>query len=88
MYLHTSGCCFSAAASKTIFIACALQYEKHEVKVDPAHGGRHRIEEEVATATALGGGGYAMYEHHEIKQDHKAEGQYREEVVHKKHGWF
>lgn len=48
-----------------------LQYEHHEVKVDPAHAGRHRVEESIAGASAVGAGGYALYEHQQVRHDHK-----------------
>jgi hypothetical protein len=66
-----------------------LQYESHEVKVDPEHAGRHRIEEDVAAATAVGAGGYGIYEHHEMRKAHKGEGEYSYEAEgQKKHSWF
>lgn len=57
------------------------------MKVDPEHAGRHRIEEDVAAATAVGAGGYGIYEHHEMRKAHKGEGEYSYESE-KKHSWF
>ncbi len=72
-----------------VVLLLLLQYESHEVKVDPEHAGRHRIEEEVAAATAVGAGGYGIYEHHEMRKAHKGEGEYSYEAEgHKKHSWF
>lgn len=48
-------------------------YEKHEVKADPEHARRHRIEEEVAAAGAVASGGYALHEHNQIKKLHGKE---------------
>lgn len=42
-----------------------LQYEKHEAKKDPEHTQRHKLEEEIAAAAAVGAGGYAFHEHHQ-----------------------
>ncbi len=80
---------FNASSSHPCLAFVVLQFEAHEVKVDPQHAGRHRIEEEVAAATAVGAGGYGLYEHHEVRKNHKAEDQYSyEEQGHKKHSWF
>lgn len=43
-------------------------YEMHEAKVDPTHARRHKLEAEVAGATALGSAGYAYHEHREKKK--------------------
>ena len=45
-----------------------MQYEGHRAKKDPEHAQRHKIEAGVATAAALGAGGYAYHEHHEQKE--------------------
>lgn len=44
-----------------------MQHEKHAAKKDPEQAHRHKIEEEVAAAGAVGTGGYAFHEHHEKK---------------------
>jgi len=53
IYAHMVGC---------------MQYEGHRAKKDPEHAQRHKIEAGVATAAALGAGGYAYHEHHEQKE--------------------
>ena len=45
-----------------------MQYEGHRAKKDPEHAQRHKIEAGVATAAALGAGGYAYHEHREQKE--------------------
>ncbi len=80
---------FNASSSYPCLVFVVLQFEAHEVKVDPQHAGRHRLEEEVAAAAAVGAGGYGLYEHHEVRKNHKAEEQYSyEEHGQKKHSWF
>ena len=58
-----------------------FKHEKHEAKKDPEHAHRHKIEEEVAAAVAVGSGGYAFHEHHEKKEAKKED----EEAHGKKH---
>ncbi|KAG2603470.1 abscisic stress-ripening protein 5-like [Panicum virgatum] len=43
-------------------------YEGHRAKKDPEHAQRHKMEAGVATAAALGAGGYAYHEHREQKE--------------------
>lgn len=45
-----------------------MQHEKREEKKDTEHSHRHKIEEEIALAGAVGSGGYAFHEHHEKKE--------------------
>jgi hypothetical protein len=62
-----------------LFFGCsvvALQYEKHEEKVDPAHAHRHHVEMQAGEAAALGLGGYALYEHHEANKVYKQESEF------------
>ncbi|XP_075504263.1 uncharacterized protein LOC142541672 [Primulina tabacum] len=42
-----------------------LLYEKHQAKKAPYNKYRHKIQEEVATAVAVGAGGYTFHEHHQ-----------------------
>ncbi|XP_031390812.1 abscisic stress-ripening protein 5-like [Punica granatum] len=48
-------------------------HERHEIGKDPEHARRHRVEEELGTAAALGAGGYALHEHHDMKEAKKME---------------
>ena len=45
-----------------------LQHEKHAEKKDPENAQRHKIEEELAAAAAVGEGGYGFHEHHDKKE--------------------
>ena len=45
-----------------------LQYEKKQAKKDPENGQRHKIEEGVAAAAAVGAAGYVFHEHHRKKE--------------------
>ncbi|CAL4945408.1 unnamed protein product [Urochloa decumbens] len=56
-------------------------YEGHRAKKDPEHAQRHKIEAGVATAAALGAGGYAYHEHREQKEAHY-EGKQEHRVPH------
>uniref|UniRef100_A0A2P2IVJ4 Uncharacterized protein n=1 Tax=Rhizophora mucronata TaxID=61149 RepID=A0A2P2IVJ4_RHIMU len=56
-------------------------HEKHETKKDPEHAHRHKVEERIGEALALGSGGLAFHEHHEKKEAKKEE----EEAHGKKH---
>ncbi len=47
------------------------QHEKHEAKKDPEQAHKHKVEEEIAAAVAVGAGGYAFHEHHEKKEAKK-----------------
>ncbi|CAM6116257.1 unnamed protein product [Calypogeia fissa] len=60
-------------------------YERHEVKADPEHAGRHKLEEEVAGGGAVAAEGGAVYERHEKKDE---EQQIDDSTGEKKHGWF
>ncbi|CAM6099168.1 unnamed protein product [Calypogeia fissa] len=60
-------------------------YERHEMKADPEHAGRHKLEEELAGGGAVGLEGGALYERHEKKDEEK---QVAEDSGEKKHGWF
>ena len=50
-----------------------FQHEKHKAEKDPEHGHRHKIEEEIGEAVAMGAGGFAFHEHHEKKETKKEE---------------
>jgi uncharacterized protein HemX len=47
------------------------QHEKHEAKKDPENTHKHKVEEEIAAAVAVGTGGYAFHEHHKKKEAKK-----------------
>ncbi|KAJ6817258.1 uncharacterized protein M6B38_411940 [Iris pallida] len=72
---------------KISVLVCLLfvQYEKHESKKDPEHARKHRIEEEIAAAAAVGSGGYAFHEKHEKKEAKEEAEEYGEK---KKHHFF
>ncbi|RWV83381.1 hypothetical protein GW17_00055016 [Ensete ventricosum] len=57
-----------AAGAFALVALFDLQYEKHEANKDTEHAHRHKIEEEIAAAVAVGSGGYAFHEHHEKKE--------------------
>ncbi|KAJ8493759.1 hypothetical protein OPV22_015480 [Ensete ventricosum] len=59
-------------------------YEKHKADKDPEHARRHKMEEEIAAATAVGSGGYAAHERHERKEAKEQ----AEEAHGKKHHHF
>ncbi|KAF8646827.1 hypothetical protein HU200_065628 [Digitaria exilis] len=57
-------------------------YEGHRAKKDPEHAQRHKIEAGVATAAALGAGGYAYHEHREQKEARYEGNQFQHRVPH------
>lgn len=62
------------------------QHEKHKAKKDPENAHKHKIEEEIAAAVAVGAGGYAFHEHHEKKE--AKEEKKAEEGHHHRLFWF
>jgi len=57
----------------TVATGAFALHEKHAVKKDPEHAHRHKITQEVASAVAVGEGGYIFHEHHEKKDSKKKE---------------
>lgn len=76
-----------------LLVEC-VQYESHEAKKDPEHAARHKMEADVAAASAVGAEGFALYEHHEKKESKEKiedfEEKLEEETGQKKHhhGFF
>ncbi|CAN6676207.1 unnamed protein product [Malus baccata var. baccata] len=58
---------------------------KHNEKKDPEHAHKHKIEEGIVAAAAVGSGGFAFHEHHEKKETKEEE---EEAYGKKKHHHF
>lgn len=71
---------------------CVEQHEHHKLKSEGENSGRHKLEEEAAAGLGMGAVGYALYEHHEKKKEHKEMEELEkydyEAGKHREHGWF